>query len=63
MGDPTTIAAMALSNADFKTATELPELFEKVFGNTKYSVEKNRTYISVKFQYFFIFCAEKFSKL
>ena len=61
MGDPTTIAAMALSNADFKTATELPELFEKVFGNTKYSVEKNRTYISVKFQYFFIFCAEKFS--
>lgn len=72
MGDPITIAAMVFSGSGSQNAKELHVLFEKAFGDTKYSVLRNHgvfgksfctAYILVKFQYFFIFCAEKFRTL
>lgn len=72
MGDPITIAAMVFSGSGYQNAKELHVLFEKAFGDTKYSVLRNHgvfgesfctAYILVKFQYFFIFCAEKFRTL
>ena len=72
MGDPITIAAMVFSGSGYQNAKELHVLFEKAFGDTKYSVLRDHgvfgesfctAYILVKFQYFFIFCAEKFRTL
>lgn len=72
MGDPITIAAMVFSGSGSQNAKELHVLFEKAFGDTKYSVLRNNgffweplctAYILVKFQCFFIFCAEKFRTL
>ena len=72
MGDPITIAAMVFSGSGYQNDKELHVLFEKAFGDTKYSVLRNhgvlgrsfcKVYILVKFQYFFIFCAEKFRTL
>ncbi|WP_294461389.1 hypothetical protein [uncultured Ruminobacter sp.] len=74
MGDPITIVAMAFSGSAGKNAKELRVLFEKAFGDTKYSTRAEsgksqfgvrfcHAYKLVKFQYFFIFCAEKFRTL
>lgn len=74
MGDPITIAAMVFSGSAGKNAKELRVLFEKAFGDTKYSTRAEsgksqfgvrfcHAYKLVKFQYFFIFCAEKFRTL
>ena len=74
MGDPITFAAMVFSGSAGKNAKELRVLFEKAFGDTKYSTRAEggksqfgvrfcRAYKLVKFQYFFIFCAEKFRTL
>lgn len=72
MGDPITIAAMGFSRSGYQNFKEFHVLFEKAFGDTKYSVLRNNgffweslctAYILVKFQCFFIFCAEKFRTL
>ena len=72
MGDPITIAAMGFSRSCYQNFKEFHVLFEKAFGDTKYSVLRNdgffgeplcTAYILVKFQCFFIFCAEKFRTL